>query len=338
MDRNTASPNLDVLRSLAVLFVLLFHLLLYFQHTTVHQFPLHSIGHWGVLIFFVHTSLVLMYSLERQDLETPLPSLFVQFIVRRIFRIYPLSVLVVLTIALFQLPVGHLVHGQFIAVHLGWEGLLANLFLVQDLIHGESITAVLWTLPYELHMYILLPLLFVLVKRVRSLVLIVPVLCGALVLAKCSPWFQRHGFPDFLIYVPCFLGGVLAYRISSLRGLRLQAWLWPVTLGCLTVVFLKYPSPSNAWWCCLALGILIPQFREISSPVVSKASQYIARYSYGIYLTHFIVIYFVFSRFNYLSNVGKIFLFLFFVTIVPVITYHAVEKPWIQFGHNLTEP
>jgi peptidoglycan/LPS O-acetylase OafA/YrhL len=69
MNARSESTNLDFFRSCAILFVILFHLLLYFPHTsTLHgHLNLMPIGHFGVLIFFVHTSLVLLFSLERQE-------------------------------------------------------------------------------------------------------------------------------------------------------------------------------------------------------------------------------------------------------------------------------
>ena len=116
MNSKRDSANLDFLRAAAVLFVVTFHLMLFFQsdHVGRLNFP---IGHWGVLIFFVHTSLVLMYSLERQEGSERGAPIYWSFLLRRCFRIYPLSCFVVLLIYLLRLPVGHLQDGWFSAIH-----------------------------------------------------------------------------------------------------------------------------------------------------------------------------------------------------------------------------
>src|SRR5665213_2328994 len=61
----TDSSNLDLLRSIAVLLVLLNHVLSIFQvDAGIGTLPW-MLGRVGVLMFFVHTSFVLMLSLER---------------------------------------------------------------------------------------------------------------------------------------------------------------------------------------------------------------------------------------------------------------------------------
>ena len=129
LDARSESTNLDFLRSCAIFFVVLFHILLYFQHTSTLRGHLNlmPIGHFGVLIFFVHTSLVLL-SLERQDSRAPGAPLFTPFLIRRIFRIFPLSILVVVLVELFRVPVGHLLHAT---------GILSNIFLLRDLTHTD---------------------------------------------------------------------------------------------------------------------------------------------------------------------------------------------------------
>src|SRR4029077_4966072 len=59
------SANLDLLRSAAVILVFVNHLLLFLGLTHAGEF-LRPLGRWGVQLFFVHSSLVLMMSLERQ--------------------------------------------------------------------------------------------------------------------------------------------------------------------------------------------------------------------------------------------------------------------------------
>jgi peptidoglycan/LPS O-acetylase OafA/YrhL len=63
-----------------------------------------TIGSFGVLLFFVHTCLVLMYSMERSNLEGR--RLADNFYIRRIFRIYPLSIFAVLAAVALHLDSG----------------------------------------------------------------------------------------------------------------------------------------------------------------------------------------------------------------------------------------
>jgi hypothetical protein len=91
--------NLDLLRPVAVLLVFIVH---------VHMMGMMRIrglsdsGHFGVLLFFVHTALVLMLSMERLGLSGS--RLYAVFVVRRIFRICPLSILAVLHFVAFRVP------------------------------------------------------------------------------------------------------------------------------------------------------------------------------------------------------------------------------------------
>jgi len=88
------SANLDFLRVTAVLLVLAQHVCKRMHVEQIGWVATSSLGLFGVLLFFVHTSLVLMYSMERSGLTGWL--LFKNFYVRRVFRIYPLSVVAVL--------------------------------------------------------------------------------------------------------------------------------------------------------------------------------------------------------------------------------------------------
>lgn len=332
MKASSESSNLDFLRASAVMFVVLFHLLLFYQHTDVGPFNLHSLGHLGVLLFFVHTSLVLMFSLERQIARNP-NAFFGSFYARRCFRIFPLSILVVLAVDKLKLPVGHLRDGIFYAVRLNHEQLLANLLLVQNVAHTDSIIAPLWSLPYELQMYVLLPFLFLLARRTQKWFWL-----GSLWLVSAAlglaPQYFRHA-PDFLIYVPCFMAGVLAYQLTKSQVSHWPFAIWPALLGLLSVFYLQHPSVIRSWIACLVVGISIPQFREMQTVWLKKSFHEVARYSYGLYLTHFICIWLAFSEFAHRPLAFRWLVFFLTLIGLPIVFYHLVESPMIVFGNRL---
>jgi peptidoglycan/LPS O-acetylase OafA/YrhL len=292
--------------------------------------------HFGVLIFFVHTSLVLLFSLERQDSLAPGTPLFTPFIVRRIFRIYPLSILAVLLVELFRLPVGHLRDSQFFLAHLHATGVLSNIFLLQDVTRTESAIAPLWSLPYEMRMYLLLPLVYLIAKKWRSPLRLAFLWIVAVLAGLNSHYLEKLGFPDWFIFAPCFMAGALAYKASSLYSLSLPAALWPITLAFVTLCYLRHDTTARSWWSCLALGLLLPQFREISIPLFREVFKYIARYSYSVYLTHFLFIWLAFDQLHHHSLWLRWFVFLFFTVASSVLLYHYVEEPMIALGHRLS--
>ena len=84
------SPNLDALRACAVGFVVLSHIPYFVGWEDPGWYRIKALGHLGVAMFFVHTTLVLMMSLERSGHAAG------PFLIRRFFRIFPLSMAVVL--------------------------------------------------------------------------------------------------------------------------------------------------------------------------------------------------------------------------------------------------
>jgi peptidoglycan/LPS O-acetylase OafA/YrhL len=151
-----ASANLDLLRAIAVLLVLLNHLTRHY-----HYDHFDGVGIFGVLLFFVHTSLVLMYSMQRSHL-TGL-ALVRDFYIRRFFRIYPLSILAVLTAVALHLHADG--RGLTTGQHPGPIELVSNLLLIQNLTNSNSIVGPLWSLPLEIQMYLFLPFIFLWKKR-----------------------------------------------------------------------------------------------------------------------------------------------------------------------------
>jgi peptidoglycan/LPS O-acetylase OafA/YrhL len=106
---------------------------------------------------------------------------------------------------------------------------------------------------------------------------------------------------NFLLYVPCFLPGVIAYQLQRTTRPQFPAVLWlGVVIATLLLFLYKQFLVSNywlkSWLACLAFGLAVVFFGQISSRCLTVPSRLIAQYSYGIYLTHFFCIWLAFNR------------------------------------------
>jgi peptidoglycan/LPS O-acetylase OafA/YrhL len=327
--------NLDLLRSLAVLLVLTFHLALVLRKGLLPMKPVNLLmmGHWGVLLFFVHTSYVLMFSLERQVQRSGGGELFADFMLRRAFRLLPLSALAVMCVSSLRLPLADL---PFRAAPFSPSVVFSNLLLVQNLTKTDSELVTLWSLPYEVQMYLVLPALFLLARRFRNIGPLLVIWTATTFVARV--WLPSLGAVyDMPVYVPCFLSGVIGYKQACTRRRNLPFILWPFTLAAISMLYLIHPSLSVGWACCLAVGLLIPVFDEPRPGPLRRAAHLIARYSYGIYLAHIACIW---ISFVVLSNIPWPLQWVLFVTSVvalPVAAYHLLEAPMIELGTRIVQ-
>ena len=326
------SPNLDLLRAIAVLLVLAQHLCRRMHIEHIAWAPTSSLGLFGVLLFFVHTSLVLMSSMERSGLRGfPLVK---DFYLRRIFRIYPLSVLAI-TFALV-LHLGSDVNGVAglsYAPLPGRMAIVSQILLVQNLAHVKSIVNVLWSLPFEVEMYLFLPFLFLWVHRKRVFWSLLALWTIAVLAALVQPNVAVLGRASLLRFVPCFLPGIVAFAAPRIP--RLRSYLWPVFILGLVGAFALDPILPMGWVLCLLLGLLIPFFREIQSKPVRFLSNRIATYSYGIYISHQFCIWFALGVLAARPGWLRIGVLATLLVLVPILLYHAIEKPMITLGIRL---
>jgi len=326
------SANLDFLRAVAVLLVLAQHLCRRLHVESIAWVPATSLGLFGVLLFFVHTSLVLMYSMERSWLRgRPLVK---DFYIRRIFRIYPLSIVAVAAALALHLDSDiHGTAGLSYGPLPGGKAILAQFLLVQNLGHVKSIVNVLWSLPFEVQMYVFLPFLFAWVQRKRVFWPLLALWSASLPAAWAQPHFAFLDRASLLRFVPCFLPGIVAFALP--RTPRLRSFLWPIFVLSLVAVFTLKPVLAVGWALCLVLGLLIPFFHEIQTQTLRTVSNRIATYSYGIYISHQFCIWFALGVLAARPLWLRVGVLTSSLVIAPVLLYHLLERPMIQAGIRL---
>jgi peptidoglycan/LPS O-acetylase OafA/YrhL len=333
------NSNLDFLRSFAVLLVFFGHLFFFHQWLALGPLNLSLMGPLGVMFFFVHTALVLMLSLQRQHKDQGDNRLFMSFMIRRCFRIYPLSITVVVLILAFHLPLTTESYWHFGGMKPDGGDIFSNLFLVQNFSSRISILGPMWSLPFEMDMYVFLPWLYLLLRPNRSIRRIALVW---LIAVACNLFYMRYtNNPSFLGFVPCFLAGVLAYQLQRSNYRRcLPAFLWPLVVAMLAAFYLaEGPGEhwAKKWTTCLFLGLAVPFFPRISASWLVVPSHFIAKYSYGIYLSHFFCIWFAFERLGKLPAFAKISVFVALAVGLPVLFYHLLEEPMIRVGKRVAK-
>jgi peptidoglycan/LPS O-acetylase OafA/YrhL len=334
------AANLDILRSIAVCLVLLDHVLetIASKHPALAVHPYDwCAGRLGVLLFFVHTSLVLNFSMYRLRLRGG--ALLRTFLIRRAFRLYPLSILCVLLVVALHVPTMPFNHDY---QWRGWGGFLSNIALTMNLTFTQPVIGPLWSLPMEAQMYVALPLIFILLGSSRS-----PWTALSLWLLSCAVAWIQPGISDranVLSFAPCFLAGVLAYTLSGRFSKRLASLGWIPFLAAILCAFAivqnfvsggTYNRPVS-WLFCLALGFAIPAFRDSARPLMNDVAAHIARYSYGVYLFHCIALWVGCAVLASWPEAAQWTISLVLLVAMSVASYHLLEKPAMDWGARLS--
>jgi peptidoglycan/LPS O-acetylase OafA/YrhL len=312
--RRHVHPNLDLVRAIAVLCVFFAHL----GDAVVGRSELAwHFGQLGVLIFFVHTSLVLMQSLDRSSSKGA--ALFREFYLRRAFRLYPLSIVCV-TVAM-------------VSATWNWPTYVSNVLLTFNLTYHEAMWGGLWTLPLEVQMYVALPFLLFLGGRSRSWAL--AAWCVAVVLGFIQP--HVSGRLNVIEYAPCFVSGVIAWRTMRSSEPTVRGIWWPLVFVATWSIWLLASRDNQhyyRWTFCLALALAIPWFQDIPRWMARLAAP-IATYSYGIYLSHIAIIHYAVGL--HAPALVRSAVLVALVVAVPIVVFHGIEDPMIRLGRRITQ-
>jgi peptidoglycan/LPS O-acetylase OafA/YrhL len=333
-------PNLDLLRSVAVSVVLLSHLVMSFDlydHPISKALAIKELGMLGVLLFFIHTSLVLMMSLDRLG---PV-NLFQRFYIRRVFRIYPLAIAAIALALFFHIPP----HFEPTYQPQSISVIIQNVLLVENFFKSPEIVGPMWTLPLEMQMYLTLPFIYLAARRLQSPLGVATLIgSGFLVWAVDHKLSTAFDYWPIFPFAPWFFMGIAAYTMMQIVKPRLSpayfvAALILLMIGQIVVNALigGYRSSWAMWAVGIIFALLLPYYKDLQSKWAVRGSHLVAKYSYGIYLSHVPIIWFAF---NYLSDqplVLKLSTFLCLIVGVPWLSYHFLEDPMISFGAKLAD-
>jgi peptidoglycan/LPS O-acetylase OafA/YrhL len=269
--------ELDALRGLAALGVVLFHYTTFYQQEQGHLQPLgfgFPAGNYGVHLFFLISGFVIFMTLERTRTA-------MDFVVSRVSRLFPaywmamaLTAAVVYTIGLPQ-------------QRIAGGDLFANLTMLQEVLGFEHLDGSYWTLQVELFFYVQMLFWFVL-GQLRHIVWII---LAWLVLAVVYAWTEQHHVHFsytvrevlLLRHIPFFALDIVFYRIHTRAG-RLPGNLALVALSLLAIALSKpHVYLFAALACCAIFGLFVAGALRwlCAAPFV-----FFGGISYSLYLLH----------------------------------------------------
>jgi peptidoglycan/LPS O-acetylase OafA/YrhL len=337
--------NLDFVRALAVLMVVGAHLSFFFGD--LHFFFLEPslLGRLGVAIFFVHSGIVNMLSIERHVHKHGEHRLFRAFMTRRCFRIYPLSIVVVSLVFVTHLPVSHIErYATALGQHASGE-FIPSLLLVQNFLRFDQLLDPLWSLPYEIQTYCLFPLIYLGLRRIKTAKFLV--FAWALLatlqhvtaphLAKHNSLGHTFAIPDMIYYFLWFVAGLYAYKEMQTAKRILPFWTLPVLVGFLCVVGTLSYDRNKFMFISLCLGLAIPHIVGCEARQINRVCGWVAKYSYGIYLLHDPAIWLGFVRCNFMPLPVRVTIFLLTTFGGSVLLYLAIEHPMIVIGNKVAD-
>lgn len=349
-------PEIDGLRFLAIISVVLFHIHGFLQvkdlnvyHTT-YTFGegvkhLLAMGHYGVPLFFVISGFILAKPFAKSYLLGGKSVVLSQYFIRRLTRLEPPYILV-MTALLF----GAIYVAQTSALSEALPSYLASISYTHNLFYGKGdlplLNCVAWSLEIEVQFYLIMPILAYIIFRQlkwvrRSLVIV------SSIMFIWFDYYEKLPFISLLNYIEYFLIGILLadlyvsnekinkpIPLPGLITLALLASLWMFDTESLDSVYKKVLWESlqlTAIFGSYYLILFHKSLKIFANPVITG----IGGMCYSIYLLHYPLISIIgnplmgvsFSGISYVNNIVYTIILLVVILLASSAFYLLVERP-----------
>lgn len=316
-------------------------------------------GRSAVILFFVLSGFVLAYSLKQK----PLP--YNGFAIKRVFRIYPAFIVVILISFLLHNLIGvrHLSESEWVRDSVDAADTSGLMLLKTIFFWGTAGThgldGVDWSLVHEMRISLIFPLLLIAVTRFRWLS-VVALLAFSIVCTEANfllegiilTGFQEATLPGTLLDTSYFLvffaaGACLSLEHTKVAELvsRLPTLVKGLLFLFAAFAFLKTDADIHAPIGCLidylrgmgatiliALSLGVASFR---TALQHRLSIWLGRISYSLYLVHLPILY-VAGQLAFGWPVGLISVIVIVLSFVAAILLSEfVEFPSIEIGKRL---
>ena len=332
--------SLQYLRAFAALWVLLTHVL---QQCDVRPHGVFWAGQWGVDVFFLLSGFIIY-------LTTKEKSSWMNFSIKRIFRIYPAYLLILALYLLYNSTFA--LNTSELAVMGGgnFKGLIYNILMLpisgpittHSLIVGQA-----WSTVFELYFYFLFAMLLFTKTPKRYIVHLIILLCivGYGYRLVGMPVTGVLGFFSSVMgskHVIFFIEGVLlamCYENGWLKQIGNSVYFLLFFTLMSFYVWLMTNTYSQAYSIlispCVFVGVLLLNDYVKSDSCWNKALSFCGDISFSIYLVHILIIRIIMNNIG-IGNLYAVIVFSLLLTLMTsAVIYLLVEKRFINLAKRL---
>jgi len=349
--------GLDLLRSIAILLVLSAHIAPFFKNNKIVFNWLYHAGLYGVEIFFVLTGYLVGKIIVNSFFPNATLGKSIKFYTKRLLRIIPLYY----SVLIFTVLASYLFYKDK-SLHL-FHFLFVQNFSTQEI----AFFPVSWTISVQFWFYLTLPLLFILLSKIKKIKNVLLVLIGLIILINfvkiAFTYLQNPTFDYgtrkniFFRQDSLLIGSVFAFmkikykKIFYFFTLKKIFFVTIFTLLIYYFVYIYFMINQNIsffdksifyrtiGWPILSIMLTIILINFESSNLINKTLKKnilinnfftsLSKYSFAIFLIH----YDIYNYFdNHLSSLNKglsIFMSTFIILTLSFFLYSYIEEPFL---------
>ncbi len=331
---DTRNNNFDILRFLAALQVLIGHCINCLGKENYDWFFDIS----GVPVFFIISGFLVTKSWCDN------PNIFI-FLKKRILRIFPALIAVVLFTALILGPIVTTLPLKEYFTNSMFFDYFKNIFLyeIYHLLPGvfennplnESVNASLWTLPLEFFMYCLIAMFGITKILNKKYFHFIFIVFSTLLLYMLTHFFiVKTTYIKFVDLLTLFFISSCFYVYRRKIVLSFKLFLISLTIFIIGIIISYKISGLFEYFRFLSLPYIIIYIAYCKVPYINNFGKY-GDFSYGIYLWAYPVsqtlIYFWLDKFNVFTYILSVFI----ITLsVAILSFKFIEKPALQLKNK----
>ncbi len=328
--------ELDSLRGIAALCVVLFHFTYGYQkfisHFEIPALLTFRFGFYGVYLFFVLSGFVIYYSITniRSGKE---------FIIKRAIRLYPTYWICLITTFIFVYSINNLPESFSVSYKQAFIGLT----MLQQLFYTPPIDKSYWTLVPEFFFYFCVFLLII--TRTEKNILIIGLIWLLFSFIHEHIYHIKYfGLILNLKYAPFFYAGIIFYHIMA--GSTKKGFLYFQLFLCFSLSVSIFNDPLKDGIAVLVIYLLFLLFITKNLGFLNyRPLIFLGQISYAWYLLHQSIGYVIMKLMQ--DYIDSIFLIFFPIAITlglaTIITFYA-ERPVMKYlkkkllSSNASEP